>query len=296
MRSRYKSAGKVTLIYIIFSVLWIFASDTLIFEHFDHNPQAFLTVALIKGIFFVVLTGSMLFGLMSRELAAREKLSDSFLSEQSNILLKLTTTNRQLEESYDTAINGWAKALELREKETAGHSYRVVALMDVMSKIMGLTEYECVNARRGALLHDIGKMGIPDSILLKEGPLTPAERETIETHTLLAREWLGTLSYLEVARLIPIFHHERMDGSGYPYHLQGESIPFPARIFAVIDVADAMGSDRPYRKALPIRDVYAHLQEESGRLYDPQVVTIFIQHDLMRTVEMVKGYYKEENQ
>jgi HD-GYP domain-containing protein (c-di-GMP phosphodiesterase class II) len=142
---------------------------------------------------------------------------------------------------------------------------------------MGLNEDELVHIRRGALLHDIGKLGIPDSILLKPGKLTEEEWAIMKTHPGLAYQWLAPIAYLKPALDIPYCHHEKWDGSGYPRGLQGEQIPLAARIFAVIDVWDALSSDRPYRQRWPAEQVYAHLQASSGTHFDPVVVQAFLQ-------------------
>jgi HD-GYP domain-containing protein (c-di-GMP phosphodiesterase class II) len=133
------------------------------------------------------------------------------------------------------------------------------------------------HVRRGALLHDIGKMAIPDSILLKPGPLTPEERLVVEKHPVYAREWLAPIEYLTPAIDIPYSHHERWDGSGYPEGLKGEEIPLAARIFAVIDVWDALNSDRPYRKAWPFDKAMTYIKAQSGKHFDPQVLSEFIE-------------------
>src|SRR5262249_33636212 len=152
-------------------------------------------------------------------------------------------------EAYDTTLEGWAKALELRDKETEGHSRRVTGTTVAVARAMGFDEESMVHIRRGSILHDIGKMGIPDDILRKDGPLTEAERKIVQKHPSTALDLLKPIAYLEKAREIPYCHHEKWDGSGYPRGLKGEEIPLAARIFAVVDVWDALSSDRPYRSA-----------------------------------------------
>ncbi len=178
--------------------------------------------------------------------------------------------------AYDTTLEGWSRALELRDKETEGHSQRVTSLTLRLARAMGLSDKELVHIRRGALLHDIGKMGIPDAILLKPGSLTEAEREVIKLHPGYAYDLLRPIAFLRPALDIPYCHHEKWDGSGYPQGLRGAAIPLAARIFAIVDVFDAATSDRPYQKACSRDQARAMLIEESGHHFDPQVVTAFL--------------------
>ena len=145
-----------------------------------------------------------------------------------------------------------------------------------LAKVMGLPEQDLIHIRRGALLHDIGKLGIPDSILLKPGPLSEEERDILRIHPALAYEMLIPITYLQPALDIPYCHHEKWNGTGYPRGLKGEEIPLSARIFAVIDVWDALTSDRPYRKAWSKEKTFAYIQEQAGEYFDPQVVDAFL--------------------
>ena len=189
----------------------------------------------------------------------------------------LQKSNRDLTLAYDATIEGWSKALELRDKETQGHTLRVTALTLALAEIMGVDKEALVHIRRGALLHDIGKMGIPDAILLKEGGLTAEEWEIMRQHPVYARDMLANISYLRPAMTIPYYHHERWDGSGYPNGLRGQEIPLEARIFAVVDVWDALTSDRPYREsAWDTAKTLRYLQSEAGTLFDPEVVDAFV--------------------
>jgi PAS domain S-box-containing protein len=188
----------------------------------------------------------------------------------------LQRTNLELQKAYDTAISGWSKALELRDKETQGHTDRIVRMAQDLALRVGLSEEELVHFRRGVYLHDIGKMGIPDSILLKTGPLTPEEWTVMRRHPEFAREWLEGNAYLAPALVIPYYHHERWNGSGYPCGLKGESIPLEARIFAVVDVWDALTHDRPYRAAELPEKVRAYLVENAGVQFDPRIVKAFL--------------------
>ena len=189
----------------------------------------------------------------------------------------LQRSNVELRLAYDTTIEGWANALDLKDEETHGHSQRVTNLTVDLARSMGLGEDELVHIRRGALLHDIGKMGVPDAILLKPGPLTDEERRVMQRHTSHAYELLSPIGFLKPAVDIPYAHHERWDGSGYPRGLAGEEIPLAARIFAVVDVFDALSSDRPYRKAWEPERVREHIQQGAGTHFDPKVVKAFLE-------------------
>jgi putative nucleotidyltransferase with HDIG domain len=192
-------------------------------------------------------------------------------------LLGRKDAEEDLAEAYDTTLEGWAQALDLRDKETEGHSRRVTETTISVARAMGCTEEELVHVRRGSLLHDIGKMGIPDEILRKRGPLTDGERTVVVRHPITAYNLLKPIAYLEKALDIPYCHHEKWDGSGYPRGLKGEEIPLAARIFAVVDVWDALSSDRPYREAWSHDKVTRYMIAESGKHFDPDVLNIFLQ-------------------
>jgi putative nucleotidyltransferase with HDIG domain len=192
----------------------------------------------------------------------------------------LQHTNLELAHAYDNTLEGWSRALDLRDKETEGHTQRVTEMTIKLARYMGMSDADLVHVRRGALLHDIGKMGIPDSILLKPGPLTDEEWEIMRLHPVYAFELLSPISFLKPSLDIPYCHHEKWDGTGYPRKLKGEQIPLSARIFAIVDVWDALRSDRPYRKARPKEMVYAYVREQSGKHFDPQVVEAFLAHEM----------------
>jgi putative nucleotidyltransferase with HDIG domain len=189
----------------------------------------------------------------------------------------LRRSEKSLVSAYDKTIEGWAKALELRDRETLGHTLRAANLTVELARRMNIEEAQMENIRRGVLLHDIGKMGIPDNILLKPGPLEEWERKIIERHPTLAREMLSQIEFLHPCMDIPAHHHERWDGSGYPDGLVGEEIPITARIFAVIDVWDALTSDRPYRKAWSEEVARRYIEECGGKQFDPRVTEVFLQ-------------------
>jgi PAS domain S-box-containing protein/putative nucleotidyltransferase with HDIG domain len=197
--------------------------------------------------------------------------------DNASLFESLQRSNVQLALAYDATIEGWSEALDLRDKETEGHSQRVTELTAVLARQMGISDEPLVQVRRGALLHDIGKMGIPDAILLKPGPLTDEEWELMRKHPTLAYELLSKIQFLRPALDIPYSHHEKWDGSGYPRGLSGEQIPLVARIFAVVDVWDALTSDRPYRAAWSKERALAHIRDQAGIHFDPGVVAVFLQ-------------------
>jgi HD-GYP domain-containing protein (c-di-GMP phosphodiesterase class II) len=188
----------------------------------------------------------------------------------------LQHSNQELSLAYDTTLAGWAKALELRDKETHGHTNRVTDLTMELAQFIGISKADMVHLRRGVLLHDIGKMGVPDEILHKEGPLNDKEWIEMRKHPQYAFDLLYPISFLRPSLDIPYSHHEWWDGSGYPQKLKGEEIPLAARIFAVVDVWDALLSDRPYRKAWNKTKVAKYLRDQAGTHFDPNVVEIFL--------------------
>jgi PAS domain S-box-containing protein len=188
----------------------------------------------------------------------------------------LQKSAQDLNVAYDATLQGWSNALELREHETAGHSQRVVRQTLRLAQLLHVNPHEMIHIERGALLHDIGKMGIPDSILLKPGPLTDDEWQIMRQHPFYAKNLLCDIEYLQPALDIPYCHHEKWDGSGYPRKLKGTEIPLAARIFAIIDVWDALSSNRPYRPAWDREAIIQHLKDQSGRHFDPQVVEAFL--------------------
>ncbi|MEW6405122.1 MAG: HD domain-containing phosphohydrolase, partial [Chloroflexota bacterium] len=181
-----------------------------------------------------------------------------------------------LAQAYDATLEGWARALELRDKETEGHTQRVTEITLQLARAMGMGEDELVHIRRGALLHDIGKMGIPDSILHKPDKLTDEEWAIMRQHPQYALDMLAPIDYLRPALDIPGCHHERWDDTGYPRGLKGEQIPLAARLFAVVDVWDALRSDRPYRQGWPEEKVREHIRTSAGTHFDPEVVELFL--------------------
>jgi PAS domain S-box-containing protein len=197
--------------------------------------------------------------------------------DNSQMFENLQQSHLELTLSYESTIEGWAQALEMRDMETEGHSRRVVELTTDLAKMMGIDGQELAHFRRGALLHDIGKMAVSDAILQKPGKLTDEEWEIMRHHPTYAKEWLASTEYLKPALDIPYCHHEKWDGSGYPQGLEGEQIPLAARIFAIVDVWDALLSDRPYRKAWSRKETMKYIRDLSGKHFDPEVVAKFVE-------------------
>jgi PAS domain S-box-containing protein/putative nucleotidyltransferase with HDIG domain len=204
----------------------------------------------------------------------------SIAMSNAKLIEDLKLSNRDLAIAYETTLEGWSKALDLRDQETEGHTQRVTEMSLRLAQKLGLSENDLISIRRGALLHDIGKMGIPDSILLKPGPLSQEEWDIMRRHPLYAFELLSPIAYLDSAIDIPHYHHEKWDGTGYPYGLKGPEIPIAARIFSIIDVWDALSSDRPYRKGWPMEKVQEYIKNEAGAHFDPSIVQEFLNLDM----------------
>ena len=200
--------------------------------------------------------------------------------DNARMLTDLTRSNTELRLAYETTLEGWSRALDLRDNYTQGHTARVAGLTVLLGQALGMDADEILHLRRGALLHDIGKMGIPDSILLKPGSLTDEEWKVMRMHPVYAYELLSPVSYLRPALDIPHLHHERWDGSGYPLGLKGEDIPLAARVFAVVDVWDALTSKRTYRDRVSEQRAREILRESAGTEFDPSIVEVFLALDL----------------
>jgi putative nucleotidyltransferase with HDIG domain len=204
---------------------------------------------------------------------ARDWSSDVCSSDLSR---QLRAAMKRTEQAYDDTLEALAAALDFRDNETAGHSRRVTGYCLEIARLLGCSEAELRVITRGAHLHDIGKIGIPDAILLRPGKLTEAERTIMETHARIGYELVCRIGFLADAANLILAHHERYDGAGYPQGLVAEGIPLAARIFAVADTLDAMTSDRPYRRALPYAAARAEIIRESGHQFDPRVVAAFL--------------------
>lgn len=184
--------------------------------------------------------------------------------------------HEKLSNAYEVTIEGWARALDYRDHETEGHSRRVCTNTMTLASIMGINGGSTLDIRRGALLHDIGKLGIPDKVLLKHGKLNPRELGIMRRHPEIGAEMLRPIEFLNSSIDIPYCHHEKWDGTGYPSKLKGEDIPLSARVFAIIDVWDALCSDRPYREALPEDEAISIIKKGKGKHFDPRVLEAFM--------------------
>jgi PAS domain S-box-containing protein/putative nucleotidyltransferase with HDIG domain len=244
---------------------------------------------LRSGLYAPIMTGGRAIGVISVEsekpdyftpedehLAVTLAAQAAVAFENIRLFKDLQASNDGLLRAYDKTIEGWSHALDLRDKETEGHTQRVTALTEDLARAMGIPEPDLIYIRWGALMHDIGKMGVPDRILLKPDKLSDDEWVIMRQHPVHAYNLISQIDFLKPALNIPHHHHERWDGSGYPEGLQGEQIPLEARIFAVIDVFDALTSDRPYRPAWPKDKAIQHIHEGSGKHFDPQVVDVFL--------------------
>ncbi|MGH9770216.1 MAG: HD domain-containing phosphohydrolase [Candidatus Acidiferrales bacterium] len=207
------------------------------------------------------------------ELESYRQRLEEMVAEKTQQLLQALS---EVKTTYDETLEALGAALDLRDSATGGHSSRVTHYALKMAEVMGMQEGELREISRGACLHDIGKIGIPDGILLKEGRLTPEEEAVMRTHVLIGYHLVCRIAFLAPAAAIVRAHHERYDGSGYPDRIPGPDIPIGARIFAVADTFDAMTSDRPYRRALPFEDSFKEISSQSGRQFDPEVVHVFL--------------------
>ncbi|GAB4578909.1 MAG: hypothetical protein Fur0022_16460 [Anaerolineales bacterium] len=249
---------KITLIYLLIGMLWIFLSDRLVAGSLE-NAIEITHLQTLKGTAFILTTSLLLYSLVRQNFASLQKAQTS------------------LEQSYDATLAGWAKALDLRDHSTEEHTTRVADLTVRLAKTMGIEEPKLTHIRRGAILHDIGKIGIPDHILLKPGQLSPEDWAIMRQHPIYAFEMLKPIAHLQPSLDIPFCHHEKWNGTGYPRGLKGEEIPLAARIFAVVDVWDALTSSRPYREAWTRQEAIEYIQFQAGHHFDPAVVKAFIQ-------------------
>lgn len=257
---RIKPHHKVALIYLVLGSLWIFFSDTSVELLFQ--DKASITFAQhVKGWFFIGFTGILLFFLVRKDVT------------------DIQHVNERLLESYEQTISGWVRVMDLRHKETKDHTQRVMRMTVALARQYGLTDEETLRRiGHGALLHDIGKIGIPDSILIKPGKLSEDEWAQMQLHPQIGHDILANIDYLSPCKDIPWCHHEKWDGSGYPRGLAGEDIPLAARLFAVVDVWDALIHPRIYKQAWPESEVLAHIQSQAGVHFDPVVVETFLRH------------------
>ena len=198
--------------------------------------------------------------------------------ENAILFQDLQRSNSELVMGYDATIEGWSQALDLRDRDTEGHTLRVTEMALKLARALGVEEDQLTHIRRGGLLHDIGKMAVPDNILLKPEPLTDEEWKIMRQHPQVAYDWLVSIPFLRHALEIPYCHHEKWNGTGYPHGLKGELIPLAARIFAVVDVWDALTNDRPYRKAWSHSEAIEYMHKNRGIYFDPQILEVFLRH------------------
>ena len=256
-----KSYYRTVLIYLIFASLWIYFSDSVV-AILIRTPEGITQAQNLKGLAFVACTSLMLFFLIRSDLN------------------RINEVNIKLRKSYDQTLEGWVQVMDIRHKETRQHSLRVTRMTVKLASLMGVEGEELTFIGRGAMMHDAGKVGIPDSILIKPGPLNEEEWEVMKQHPVIARDMMQDIEFLQPSIDIPYYHHERWNGSGYPEGLKGEEIPLAARLFAIIDVWDALVEKRVYKESWPEDQVMFYLQEQAGIHFDPQVVDLFLDNYL----------------
>jgi putative nucleotidyltransferase with HDIG domain len=206
------------------------------------------------------------------------------LNEKTQPIQGLQRAIIELNLAYEATVEGFVRALEMREGEPIGHTHQVTEITARLAKVVGVDEEAMPHLRRGALLHDIGKLGVPESILHKSGTLSDEDWKSIRQHPQIAYDLLSPIVYLHHALEIPHCHHEKWDGSGYPQGLKGSQIPLAARIFAVVDVWDALISDRPFRKAWSDEQASHYMREQAGSRFDPQILDFFLNAEIKRKV------------
>lgn len=248
----------VVLVYLFIGICWVLFSDAIVFSFSDEMAE--MTLAQhVKGLLFVIVSGGLLYLLISRAYQ------------------KIIAANQRLLASYEQTVRGWITVMDQRHQETRHHSERVMQMCLALARLSGrFNDKEMTLVKCGALLHDIGKIGIPDEILIKPGKLNAQEWALMQTHPLVARDILNDIEFLRPCIDIPYQHHEKWDGSGYPQGLKGEEIAFAARLFAIVDVWDAISHPRVYKEAWPEQDVLDYIESESGKSFDPAVVRLFI--------------------
>ena len=250
---------RIVAIYLTVSWLWVFCSDRLLFSlGYDKHTLSMLHSA--KGGFFVLCTGILLYWLIDR------------------VIQRMDRLNHMLLHGNEQSLRALVSAMDARHKETRDHSERVMRMTVALARRVGLEGDALRHVRFGALLHDIGKLALPDAILVKPGPLTDEETTLMRKHPSLGKELLMRTAFASEAIDIPYAHHERWDGAGYPLGLSGETIPLAARIFSVVDVWDALSYPRVYKHAWAEHDVLDYLRNAAGGQLDPQIVALFLEH------------------
>jgi len=254
---RIKPQLRIALIYVIVSVLWIWLSDRILVGIL-HDEQALYLAMIVKGWIFVICTGVLIYWLVARDLKRMDRV------------------NERLRDGHLQTLRVLVSAMDIRHKETGDHSERVMRMATGLARLAGMRGQALRNLRFGALLHDIGKLALPDSVLIKPGPLDPEEMSIMRTHTRVGHDMLRQIEFLRDATDIPFSHHERWDGNGYPRGLRGEMIPLAARVFSVVDVWDALSHPRVYKPAWPQDEVLDYLHKVAGSQLDPQLVKLFL--------------------
>jgi putative nucleotidyltransferase with HDIG domain len=248
---------RIAFLYVLLASLWIWLSDHAL-ALLVHDPVHMVWAQSAKGWLFVLLTGLMLYWLVGRDLR------------------RLAAINRQLVHGHEQALRVLVSAMDIRHKETRDHSDRVMRMAMGLARLTGMQDDALLALKFGALLHDIGKLAIPDAILIKPGRLDEAEMAHMRRHPEIGRELMEQVDFLRKATDIPYAHHERWDGTGYPRGLRGEEIPLAARIFSIVDVWDALSFPRVYKPAWPEHEVLAYLRAAAGSQLDPQLVQLFL--------------------
>jgi HD-GYP domain-containing protein (c-di-GMP phosphodiesterase class II) len=256
---RIKPQVRIVLIYMIVAWAWVFFSDRLLFS-LDYDKHTLSMLHSAKGGFYVLCTGILLYWLIGRDMRRLDRL------------------NHLLFNGNEQSLRALVSAMDIRHKETRDHSERVMRMTVALARRAGLDGDALRNVRFGALLHDIGKLALPDAILIKPGPLDAEETAQMRTHPVRGRDLLMRTAFLRPAIDIPYAHHERWDGTGYPRGLSGEEIPLAARLFSVVDVWDALSFPRVYKPAWPEQQVIEYLRNAAGSQLDPKIVALFLEH------------------
>ncbi len=258
MQPGRKPHFKIVFVYLLLGAAWIFFSDLLIRALFD-SANAITMAQNIKGWAFIAITGILLYFLVKRDFIALQR------------------ANQEVIASYEQTIYGWVHVMDLRNKETQNHTRRVTAMTVELAKLAGIRDPEKLKQiERGAMLHDIGKIGIPDAILVKPGKLDEKERQIMRQHPAIGHDIVSNIQFLKPSAAIPFCHHEKWDGSGYPRGLKGEEIPLSARIFAIVDVWDALRYPRVYKAAWSENSVLEFLEQQAGIQFDPEIARLFL--------------------
>ena len=250
---------RTAFFYVLLSALWIWFSDRAL-DVLTQSPAELTFLQSVKGWLFVLSTGALLYWMIGRDLR------------------RLKAVNRTLLNGHKQSLRVLVSAMDIRHRETGDHSDRVMRMAAGLARLTGMQGKELRNLTFGALLHDIGKLALPDSVLIKPGKLDDEEMTVMRRHPQLGYELLQRVDFLREAGDIPHSHHERWDGGGYPQGLRGEAIPLAARIFSVVDVWDALISARVYKPAWPEAEVLDYLRDAAGSQLDPSLVALFLDH------------------